>query len=74
MEYQQNKLTPPVSDPSSRIRFNGAMAIAVKTPLNVSERSFVEEKLEFAVKDVCNPMRLAVVAVTSSPQPVTHKQ
>jgi hypothetical protein len=63
-----------VSDPKRSIRLSGTTAIAVKTPLKVSERSLVEEKLALLVKDVYTPIRLAVVPVTSSPPPVMHKQ
>ena len=48
--------------------------MAVKTPLKVSERSLVEEKLALLANEVYTPIRLAVVAVTSSAAPVTHRQ
>lgn len=38
-----------------------------KKNLMVSERSLVDVKEALAVSDVCTPMRLPVVAVTSSP-------
>ena len=42
----------PESEPRSIIRFNGARANEVRTPLNVSDLNLVEEKLALGVNDV----------------------
>ena len=49
---QQNTDTMPESEPRSIIRFNGARANEVRTPLNVSDLNLVEEKLALGVNDV----------------------
>lgn len=71
---QHSKLTEPVSEPRSSIRLRGTTDMAVSTPLNVSERSFVDEKLALFDIDVWTPIRLAVVAVTSSLPAVSPRQ
>ncbi len=51
----------PVSAPRSNVRFKGNTATVVRTPLNISERSFVEEKDASLLIAVCTPILLAVV-------------
>jgi hypothetical protein len=59
-----------VSAPRSRSRFRGRTAIAVSTPLNVSERRRVDEKEAWASTAVWTPIRLAVVPdISSEPYP-----
>jgi len=60
----------PVSAPSSSSRFRGRTAIAVSTPLNVSERRRVDEKEAWTCMAVWTPIRLAVVPdISSEPYP-----
>lgn len=56
----------PLSAPRRRSLLRGRTAIVVSTPLNVSERSRVEEKDAVWDTDVCTPIRFAVVPVSSS--------
>jgi len=65
-KHQQSKLMFPVSAPRSSSRFRGRTAIAVSTPLKVSERRRVDEKEALISTAVWTPIRLAVVPDISS--------
>lgn len=58
---------PPVSAPSSSSRFRGSTCRQVRTPRKLSERRRVLEKEAEGSRQVCTPIRLAVVPETSSP-------
>lgn len=49
---QQRREIPPLSAPSNRSLFRGSTAIAVRTPLNVSDRNLVDENNAVASTEV----------------------
>lgn len=68
LKLQHSNFIVPLSAPRSMSRLRGKTAMVVRTPLKVSDRSFVEEKEAVGEMEVWTPILLAVVPVmTSSP-------